>query len=156
MKVSIPAFVDQALREWDFIAFFAYDNFESVGRGVVGLMNTAGKTQVMYGGRDYFLKQKDQQLLQMLDTYDTENEFLVHFDVANGTRTIKIQTPEGGRSPKRIWFFEMLRRLNDAPEELPSALPKWFITTCEKFERVARENAKHDSEAGCEPEPRGG
>ena len=37
MKDRIPEFVDQVLREWDSIAFFAYDNFESTGRCVVYL-----------------------------------------------------------------------------------------------------------------------
>ena len=40
MKNPIPDFVDQVLRQWDFIAFFAYDNFELSGRGAVGLENS--------------------------------------------------------------------------------------------------------------------
>ncbi|MGV8075122.1 MAG: hypothetical protein AB2L11_11270 [Syntrophobacteraceae bacterium] len=63
MKEPLPDFVDEVLRAWDFIAFFAYDNFESIGRGVVGLMNTKEGTQAVYGTRDYFLKQQNHREL---------------------------------------------------------------------------------------------
>lgn len=136
MQNPIPQYVDQVLSEWDFIAFFAYDSFESAGRGVVGLIEGAEGIQPMYGIRDYFLEQGDQQVLSMLDTYNPETEFLVHFDAAGGTRTIRVKTPEGGRQPKRVWFFEMLRRASEAPEELPDILPQWFIQACEKLEQL--------------------
>ena len=136
MQNPIPQYVDQVLSEWDFIAFFAYDSFESAGRGVVGLIEGAEGIQPMYVIRDYFLEQGDQQVLSMLDTYNPETEFLVHFDAAGGTRTIRVKTPEGGRQPKRVWFFEMLRRASEAPEELPDILPQWFIQACEKLEQL--------------------
>ena len=136
MQNPIPQYVDQVLSEWDFIAFFAYDSFESAGRGVVGLIEGAEGIQPMYGIRDYFLEQGDQQVLSMLDKYNPETEFLVHFDAAGGTRTIRVKTPEGGRQPKRVWFFEMLRRASEAPEELPDILPQWFIQACEKLEQL--------------------
>ena len=143
MQNPLPQFVNQVLVEWDFIAFFAYDNFESVGRGVVGLMEGEESVQTMYGTRDYFCKQEDdQQVLLMLDAYNPETEFLVHFDATSGTRTIRIKTPEGGRNPKRIWFFEMLWRVSETPEELPDRLPNWFSQACERLERMQNDKAK--------------
>ena len=56
MNDPIPHFVDQMLTEWDFIAFYAYNNFESQGRGAVGLMEGEQEVQLMYGPRDYFSK----------------------------------------------------------------------------------------------------
>lgn len=141
MPDPIPNFVDQVLQEWDFIAFFAYNNFESAGRGVVGIMEDAEGTKVMYVARDYFEKQRDQQVLQMLDAYNPETEFLVHFDGVSGTRTIRIRTPENGRHPKRVWFFEILRRASEAPEELPDTLPDWFIQACEKLVQMPHDKA---------------
>jgi len=138
MEKPIPKFVDEVLSEWDFIAFFAYDNFESAGRGVVGLINAAEGTQAMYGTRDYFETQQDHQVLQLLDTYDPETEFLIHFDTPDGTRTIRIRTPEDGRHPKRVWFFEMLRRVTEDPEQGPETLPSWFIEACEQLEQLQR------------------
>ena len=89
MQSSIPKFVDQVLSEWDFIAFFAYDNFESAGHGVAGLMEDEEGIQAMYVTRDYFMKQGDQQVISMLDTYNPETEFIVHFAATGGTRTIR-------------------------------------------------------------------
>ena len=147
MQNPIPQFVDQVLSEWDFVAFFAYDNFESAGRGVVGLIEGEEGIQAMYGAREYFLGQGDQQVLSMLDTYDPETEFLVHFDATGGTRTIRVRTPEGGRQPKRVWFFEMLRRASEAPEELPNILPDRFIQACEKLEHMNSDDTESASGA---------
>jgi len=130
MEDPIPDFVDEILREWDFIAFFAYDNFELSGRGVVGLFEDENGIQAVYGTRDYFVERENPQVLSLLDTYDPETEYLVHFDANDGTRTIRVRTPEGGRHPKRIWFFEMLRRASEEPDELPENLPKWFTDAC--------------------------
>lgn len=142
MKNPIPDFVDQVLRQWDFIAFFAYDNFELLGRGAVGLQNSKEGIQAMYGPRDYFVKQGDQRVLSMVDDYNPSREFLVHFDADGGTRTIRVRTPEGGRHPKRIWFFEILRRTSEAPEEIPEKLPTWFIQLWERLDNLRNNKAK--------------
>jgi len=147
MKNQIPDFVDQVLIEWDFIAFFAYDNFELLGRGVVGLVEDEEGVRIMYGPRDYFVKQEDQYVLSLLDAYDPEMEYLVHFDVDGGTRTIRIKTPEDGRHPKRIWFFEMLGKVSEAPEELPDKVPEWFMHACEKLELMNSKIAEPNSSA---------
>lgn len=145
MKDPIPDFVDQVLSEWDFIAFFAYDNFELSGRGVVGLVEGEDGIQAMYGIRDYFVKQGDLQVLSLLDTYSPETEFLVYFDATGETRTIRVRAPEGSRHPKRIWFFEMLRRASEAPEELPDKLPAWFVHVCEQLEQIKSDNVEPTS-----------
>lgn len=142
MSNSIPSYVDHALREWDFLAFFAYDGFETSGRGVVGIMESEQGANAMYGDRRYFELQGDSRVLGMIDEYDPEQEFLVHFDATGGTRTLRIRTPEGGSHPKRVWFFEMLRRVNDEPEALPVRLPEWFVTACESLSRTQNEEAQ--------------
>lgn len=141
MSHYIPPYVDQALRDWDFIAFFAYDGFEASGRGVVGLFEEDQVTKVMYGDRRYFDQLGNSGIIQMLDEYDPEHEFMVHFEAPGGTQTLRIQTPAGGRHPKRVWFFEMLRRVNDEPDKLPEHLPKWFITTCTELSEAQQKRA---------------
>ncbi|NLX26531.1 MAG: hypothetical protein GXY61_11355 [Lentisphaerae bacterium] len=139
MPTPIPDFVDRVLREWDFIAFFAYDNFESCGRGAVGLGDGANGIQAMYAPREYFVKKGDQAVLQKVDEYDPVTEFLVHFEVPEGMRTIRIRTPEEGRNPKRIWFFEMLRRLEEEPDKMPDPLPDWFAKALEKLNQINKD-----------------
>lgn len=36
---------------------------------------------------------------------------------------VRVRTPPKGRTPKRVWFFEMLRRLTDEPKTLPARQP---------------------------------
>ena len=139
MSSAIPEFVDQALQEWDFIAYFAYDGYEASGRGVVGLSQDNDGTKAMYGPADYFHQRGNQQVIDMLSVYDPEKEFLVHFDAPGGTRTIRIQTPEGGRHPKRVWFFEILRRASEEPDALPQRLPVWFIEAVEKLSDIEKQ-----------------
>lgn len=50
----VAPFVDEVLREWEFIAFFAYDGFESYGRGVVALELEPEGTRATYGPGEFF------------------------------------------------------------------------------------------------------
>lgn len=142
---NLPQYIDQALQEWSFVAFFAYDNFESVGRGVVGLAETTEGIQAIYGTPEYFQERGYLSVVQQIGSYNPETEFLVHFDATGGTRTLRIRTPEGGRNPKRVWFFEMLRRASEAPDDLPEKLPDWFIEACEAIEKANQERDKQDA-----------
>lgn len=143
---NLPQYIDQAIQEWNFVAFFAYDNFESVGgRGVVALAETAEGIQAIYGTPEYFQKRGYLSVVQQIDAYNPETEFLVHFDATGGTRTRRIGTPEGGRNPKRVWFFEMLRRASEAPDDLPETLPEWFIQACDGIEKMGQERDKQDA-----------
>ncbi len=142
---TLPNFVNEVLQEWDFVAFFAYDGFATSGRGVVGLTRGDEGTQVMYGPRAYFEKLGDTKVLGMLDVYDPETEFLVHFDALEGSRTVRVRTPENGRHPKRVWFFEMLRRASEDPDELPEHLPEWFIDAIDALCRARKDEAESGS-----------
>ncbi|OQC52955.1 MAG: hypothetical protein BWX54_02459 [Verrucomicrobia bacterium ADurb.Bin018] len=77
----------------------------------------------------------------MIDAYDPETEFLVLFDTDEGnTRTIRIRTPEGGRNPKGLWFFEMLRRIQEEPESVPDDLPAWFWGALDRLDKMKKQN----------------
>jgi hypothetical protein len=101
--------------------------------------------QAIYGTKDFFVRQGNQQVLSLLDTYNPETEFLVHFDATDGTRTIRVRTPEGDRHPKRVWFFEMLPRASESPGELPEKLPEWFVHACEELEQMNNGEAEPTS-----------
>ena len=138
MKDNIPDFVEKALNEWEAICFFAYDNFESNGRGVIAFVEEQDDVNVMYAPRDYFLQKKDDKVLELIDTYNPSREFLISFETPDGIRTLRIGTPENGRHPKRVWFFEMLRIASEEPDELPDKLPEWFIQACDKLEDIKK------------------
>jgi hypothetical protein len=136
---DIPAYADSVLQEWHTIAFTAYDGYERIGRGVVGLSPQGDSTQLLYGDRGSFVEQGNTTVTKMIDAYDPEWEFLALFDTEDGnTRTIRIRTPEGGQHPKRIWFFEMLRRVTEEPESLPEELPTWFLDALDKLEKAKK------------------
>ena len=134
MTEPMPLYIDEVLREWDTIACIAYDGYERKGPGAVAIMPAGNSSVLLYGERDFFVKQGNTTVLRMIDEYDPDREFLAFFDTNDGnTRTLRIRTPEGGRQPKRVWFFEMLRRVNDEPESLPEEIPRWFLDILEKI-----------------------
>jgi hypothetical protein len=136
---EIPRYVDDVLREWETIAFTAYDGYERLGRGVVGISREGDSAQLLYADRDFFATQGNITVIKLIEDYDPEWEFLVLFDTDEGnTRTLRIRTPEGGQHPKRIWFFEMLRRIEDEPEAVPEELPVWFLDALAKLEKAKK------------------
>jgi len=51
---------------------------------------------------------------ELLAGYDPENEIIIQFaDPRGGMRTQRLRTAPGTRHPKRVWFFEMLRRAGE-------------------------------------------
>ena len=53
-------------------------------------------------------------------------------DVMKRPRTLRLRTKPGMAHPKRVWFFEMLRRLADKPSEAGlDHLPGWFAQALE-------------------------
>ena len=141
MTKPIPLYIDDVLREWDTIAFIAYDGYEQTGPGVVAIMPAGNSSVLLYGERDFFVKQGNHTVLGMIDDYDPDQEFLALFDTDDGnTRTLRVRTAEGGRQPKRVWLFEMLRRVNDDPESLPEEIPRWFRDILEKIDKRTSNN----------------
>lgn len=137
---AIPDYVEGVLKEWEAIAYFAYDGFERQGRGVVAVeTDTAGSVNFMYGRADFFQQQKQTEVIRLLELYDPAKEFLVQFqDTPETTRTLRVRTPEGGRNPKGIWFFRMLSLVVDQPEALPDYLPAWFFQALEDLEKAKK------------------
>lgn len=136
---DIPAYINEILREWNTIAFESYDGYERFGRGVVGISLSDGKAEMLYGERAFFCRPGDDTIAQMIDAYDPALEFLVMFDTPQGqTRVLRIRTPSVGRHPKRVWFFEMLRRVTEEPDSLPERLPVWFLDALAELEKIRK------------------
>lgn len=94
------------------------------------------------------MKLGDPQVLSILDAYHLETEYLVYVGTTGEPRAIRIGEPETGWHSEGVWFFEMLRRASEAPKELPSLLPEWFLRTCEKLLEMRKDEAeKEDSRA---------
>ena len=140
----IPDFVEDVLKEWEAVAYFAYDGYERQGRGVVTVEPDApGSVRFMYGPAEFFERQKQKEVTHLLAAYDPVTEFLAHFqDSPAATRTIRIRTPDGGRDPKCIWFFRMLARAVEQPGAVPDYLPEWFFHAFEKLEVATKEGAE--------------
>ena len=62
----VPPLVDEVLREWEFISFFAYDGFEAHGRGVVALEQGPEGMQAACGPREFFEQKRDPEILKLL------------------------------------------------------------------------------------------
>jgi hypothetical protein len=141
---AIPDYVDGVLKEWETIAYVAYDGFERQGRGVVAVEpDASGSVRFMYGPADFFQQQGQTEVIHLLELYDPATEFLVYFqDTPAATRTLRVRTPEGGRNPKGIWFFRMLGLVVEQPEALPDYLPDWFFRALEDLERAKKKEAE--------------
>ncbi|NCC04599.1 MAG: hypothetical protein EOM37_11295 [Proteobacteria bacterium] len=140
----LPEIVEIALDNWDGLFFFAYNGFETSGPGAVGITDDMGWPELVYGPRTYFVENGMHEVTNLLDIYDPEMEIVLYFDVLEGNRTVRVRTPPKGRSPKRVWFFEMLRRATDEPEALPKHLPAWFLSALEDLDKAKNTNSSLD------------
>lgn len=140
----LPELVAIALENWDGLVFFAYNGFENSGPGAVGIIDDGGWPELVYGPREYFAGNGLREVTDILDIYDPEMEIVLYFDVPEGNRTVRVRTPPKKRSPKRVWFFEMLRRATDEPESLPDNLPAWFLAALDGLEKAKRANLPTD------------
>jgi hypothetical protein len=144
---DIPFYVRNALENWETLAFVAYDWYEKHGRIVVAIEEDPDDPQ---GARllgvtyDFNSGKPDPRTVQLLVEYDPATEILIQFlDEAKHVRTQRLRTAPGGQHPKKVFFFEMLRRVNDEPGKIdPEDLPEWFIDALQKLEaaRKAKES----------------
>jgi len=143
---AVPEYVEVALENWDFLAFTAYDWFEQYGRLVIGVDEddeNPGLPRLLAATYDSANGKPDATTAALLAGYDPETEIIIQFaDPAGGFRTQRLRTAPDARHPKRVWFFEMLRRANEEPDSLDiKALPEWFV---EAVMKLTDKGAKHD------------
>jgi hypothetical protein len=139
---EIPNHVHNALTEWNTIAFFAYDSYSKKGRIVVGIEkddnNSLGSSlmAIQYDQKD----KPDQSVAQLISTYDPEMEIIIQFvDERGQIRTQRLRTAEGCFHPKRLYFFEILRRLEEEPETVNvNNLPSWLIQAIIKLDAAQK------------------
>jgi len=126
---AVPECVEIALENWDFLAFTAYDWFEKMGRLAIGIEDddeNPGLPRLLAVTYGSSAGKIDPQTDELLAKYDPETEIIIQFvDPAGGMRTQRLRTAPDARHPKRVWFFEMLRRAEEEPERLEiNELPK--------------------------------
>lgn len=140
---ALPVFVETALRQWEQIAFLAYDGYCRHGRGAVSL-ESAGNinlTKVTYLAFPPGCPSVDARTAQMVDAYDPSSELIVVFEESGpALRSIHVRTAPNARAPKRVWFFELLRLLQEAPESAPRDIPDQFWSMVEKLEDAKKEH----------------
>jgi hypothetical protein len=133
-----PELLEATLENWDTLAFFAYDQFVRSGRGAVGLERldsddgVESPVRALYAVFPPSTDQPDRATARILADYDPDQEFVVMYEQSiGGLRTMRLRTAPGARAAKRVWCFEMLRRLSDASEPVPDYLPDWFLDLAE-------------------------
>ncbi|TLS74787.1 hypothetical protein FE236_10845 [Mariprofundus erugo] len=136
--MQLPECVEVMLKNWDFLAFTAYDWFEQLGPLVIGIeddLDNPGLPRLLAVTYDRNSYKADVHTLELLDKYDPATEIIIQFaDVDGGFRTQCLQTGPGARPPKRVWFFEMLRRAEEEPETIDvDELPEWFVEAVMKL-----------------------
>ena len=142
---DIPCYVGNALNDWETLAFVAYDWYEKMGRLVVGIDHDetdpegAKLMAVVY---EFEAGKPDPLTAKLLAEYDPDTEIIIQFvDKTKHIRTQRLRDGSGAQHPKKIFFFEMLRRINEEPKTIDLGnLPHWFVEALEKLE-AARKTA---------------
>ena len=123
---KLPEYIDNILNEWDTIVKFAYNNFETLGRGIVAvLVKDDGTIQLRYVDKTFFVQKNMTNEIKLIENYDPNMEIIISFEQNNGLRTVRIGTPEGGRDPKSLWFMDMFRLIISDSKDVPDNLPDW-------------------------------
>ena len=137
---EIPAYVQNALDNWNELAFVAYDWYEQMGRLVIGIEEDEeypGSARLLAAVYDYDQGKPDAATAELIASYDPAQEILIQFiDTRGRPRTHRLRAAPGARHPKRVYFFEMLRRVNEEPGTIdPDSLPSWFVEALETLEK---------------------
>ena len=101
---------------WEDIACFAYESYNTNGRGVVGLEKTGieggpleRQTQLLYAVYDFKAGKPDKETASLIREYDPEWEVVIQYMREDeSVRTMRIRTASGARHPWRIWLFNRL------------------------------------------------
>jgi hypothetical protein len=101
---------------WEQIGSFAFDEFRQKGRGVVGIERRESNGSfeeheflLSYAVYDLDSGKLEFEIAGMIRTYDPKWEIIIQYTRQEGdVRTIRLHTPEGGRHPWQVWFFENL------------------------------------------------
>jgi hypothetical protein len=145
---ALPEYVQMVLDRWEWLALTAYEWYEQYGRLVIGIEEDpdADGPRLLAVTYDYEKGDPDETTAGLLATYDPAHEIIIQFrDVQGGIRTQRLRTAPDAQHPKRLYFFEMLRRVQEEPETLNLAdLPHWLVQALEWLETIARGQEAHD------------
>lgn len=99
---------------WEEIALFAYEQFQTHGKGVVFIdRNTQNDStnagQIELGYAIYGDASSDTQTVAMIDGYDPEWEIVFQYMRPDGNvRSRRVRTGPENRNPGRIYLFERI------------------------------------------------
>ena len=101
---------------WEGLACFAYESYNTNGRGVVGLEKTGieggllgRQSRLLYAVYDFKAGKPDKESAILIREYDPEWEAVIQYMREDeSVRTMRIRTAPGARHPWRIWLFNRL------------------------------------------------
>lgn len=97
---------------WEEIALFAYEQFQTHGKGVVFIdrnaqTNSANAGQIELGYATYGNDSSDTQTVRMIDDYDPDWEIVFQYMRPDGNvRSRRVRTGPENRNPGRVYLFE--------------------------------------------------
>ncbi|MFN0040608.1 MAG: hypothetical protein ACKVP2_13940 [Burkholderiales bacterium] len=138
-----PELLQSALDDWDSLAFLAYDGFIRAGRGLLDLEQVPESISPVRVRASYVTfpaGKPHPETARVVSAYDPDDDFVVMYrEPAGGIRTQRLRTGPEGRAPKRVWFFEQLRRMHEDEEYVPEKAPEWFWDLLEKIDAKNRQ-----------------
>ena len=150
---GVPACVQRALAQWEHLVFAAFDWYVKHGRVSVAIEpdgndpSGALLSGLCFDERLRGALPPDAQ--RLLDIYDPDHEIVIQFSGTSGClRTQRLRTAPGARSPRRVWLFETVRRLEEEPQRVDPALPRSFVGLLDLLDRLKRDRERESSENG--------
>jgi hypothetical protein len=132
--------LEEVLALWGTVAYFAYDQYARVGRGVVFVERVASDTAppvvLKYVTYDHEANKPNAKTAEIIESYDPDWELVVQYVKTQGeVRTLRIRTAAGARHPKRVWLLDTLGMLQNCPEKVTQPIPQPFWDFCEALEK---------------------
>jgi len=141
---GVPACVQNALANWEYLVFAAFDLYVKHGRVSVTIEPDGhDPSGALLSGLCF-----DERLrgalppdaARLLDIYDPDREIVIQFSDTSGClRTQRLRAAPGARSPRRVWLFETVRRLEEEPQRVDPALPRSFVGLLDLLDRLKRD-----------------
>ena len=138
-----PGYVRKALRNWEEIAFRAYEGYLKAGPVAVHIeedgSSPTGVTMQTVPVEAVSDPEATKDWRDAADC-DADNEIVVRFhDTMCRPRVRRVRAGRTRKAPRRVYLLEMLRRLVEEPEKVNyDELPGWLIESLERLEPLRK------------------
>ena len=125
---TLPPLVAGVVRQWETLAFGAYEGFVRYGRVAMTIGPDESDPERISVG----VKMPDDlsaDAARLVTDYDPERAIVIEYrEGKRAPRAACIAAPEENKTPREVWTGEMLSRVAQNPDSVDwGAVPPWFV-----------------------------